>query len=86
MADHTRYQQGVIRRFYQNRDTIAQQRLGELVTEIYLATGKRLERLWRDAAVALAHVGLPQSRIDHLMRIRDPALLAGVMKELERKA
>jgi hypothetical protein len=85
MADPTRYQQGIIRRFYQNRDRIAEQRLGELVAEIYLAEGKKRDRLWQNAATALAKLGLPQSRIDHILEKRDPALLAALMKELQGK-
>jgi hypothetical protein len=85
MADTTRYQQGIIRRFYQNRDQLAEQRLGELVGEIYLAEGKKRDRLWKNAAAALAQVGLPQMRIDHLLEKRDPALLAALMKELQGK-
>ena len=83
MADTTRYQQGIIRRFYENRDRIAEQRLGELVGEIYLAQGKKLDQLWKNAATALAQVGLPQSRIDHILEKKDPALLAALMKELQ---
>jgi hypothetical protein len=85
VADPTRYQQGIIRRYYQNRDQLAEQRLGELVAEIYLAEGKKQDRLWKNAATALAKVGLPQARIDHILEKRDPALLAGLMKELQGK-
>jgi hypothetical protein len=83
MADTTRHQQGIIRRFYQNRDRIAEQRLGELVGEIYLAEEKKRDRLWKNAAAALAQIGLPQTRIDHILEKRDPALLAALMKELQ---
>jgi hypothetical protein len=86
MADFTPYQESVIKRYYRNRDRVAEQRLGELVSEIYLAAGKKRDRLWERAASALAQVGMPQSRIDHILETRDPALLAGVMKELQGKA
>ena len=86
MAEFTPYQEKVVKRFYKNRDRIAEQRLGELVSEIYLAEGKKRERLWENAANALAQVGMPQSRIDHILEARDPALLAVVMKELQGKA
>ena len=86
MADFTPYQETVVKRYYRNRDRLAEQRLGELVSEIYLAEGKKRERLWQSAATALAKVGMPQSRIDHILEARDPALLAGVMKELQAKA
>ena len=37
MTERTRYQEKVIRNFYQNRDAIAVQRLQELVSDLYLA-------------------------------------------------
>ena len=36
MAEHSRYQQGVIRRYYENREQIDEQKLGELVTSLFL--------------------------------------------------
>ena len=84
MANHTSYQQKVIRRYYQNIDRLAEQRLGELVSDLYLAEGKKKDRLWQQAASALEKVGLPQARIDHILASRDPALLAGVVKELHQ--
>jgi hypothetical protein len=86
MADHTRYQKGIIKRFYANRDRIAEQRLGELVGEIYLSQGKKCDRLWKNVATALAQIGLPQSRIDHLLEKRDPTILANLMKELQARS
>jgi hypothetical protein len=85
MTERSRYQQGIIRRFYENRDQLAEQRLGELVGEIYLAEGKKLDRLWKNAESALAQVGLPASRIQHIIEKRDPAMLASLMKELQQK-
>jgi hypothetical protein len=85
MTERTRYQEGIIRRFYQNRDQIAEQRLGELVAEIYLAEGKKRDRLWKNAATALEQIGIPKTRIDHIIEKKDPALLAGLMKELQAK-
>jgi len=86
MAEYTAYQHGIIRRYYSNRDRIAEQRLGELVSEIFLAKGKQLDRLWKDAATALGKIQLPQSRIDQILSRRDPQLLADIVKELNRKA
>ena len=36
MAEHSRYQQNVIKNYYENRENIALQRAQELVTELYL--------------------------------------------------
>jgi hypothetical protein len=85
MSDYTPYQQKIIKRYYKNYDTIKQQRLSELATELYLAEGKKRDRLWRQAAEILRSLEFPASRIDHLLASRDPALLVGIMGELEGK-
>ena len=85
MADHSPYQQKIIKRYYNNFDAIQSQKLAELVGELYLAEGKKKDRLWTRAAEMLAKLEFPATRIEHLMQKRDPALLAEVMKELEGK-
>ncbi len=85
MPNLTPFQEKVVRRYYKNQDRIAEQRLGELVTEIYLADGKKRERLWQSAAAALAKVGLPRSRIEHILAKQEPELLASVVKDLLKR-
>ena len=82
--EYTRYQQKVIQRYYDNQDTIQRQRLAELVGELYLAEGKKLQRLWESAAAAMKRLAVPPSRINHLLEKKNPALLAELVKELER--
>ncbi len=82
MADYSPNQQKIIKRYYDNFDTIQYQRLSEMVTDLYLSEGKRRERLWIQVAEALGKLKFPAGRIEHLMQKRDPALLAGVLKEL----
>ena len=82
MADYTPYQQKIIKRYYDNQGTIQLQRLAELVGELYLAEGKKRTRAWTAAAGAMQKLGVPQSRIDHLLKKGDPALLAELVKEL----
>jgi hypothetical protein len=83
--DHTPYQQKIIKRYYDNQDTLQQQRLAELVSELYLSEGKKLQRAWQSAAAAMQKLGVPQSRIDHLVKQRNPALVAEVVKELDAR-
>ena len=85
MSDYTPHQQKIIKRYYDKQDVIQSQRLAELVSELYLAEGKKRERLWQAAATAMQKLGVPQSRIDHLLQQADPALVAEVVKELEGK-
>lgn len=83
MADYTPHQQKIIKRYYENFDAITFQRLAELVTDLYLAEGKKKDRLWKQVGESLTKLKLPESRIAHLMEKRDVSLLAGVLKELE---
>ncbi len=83
--DYTAYQQKIIKRYYDNLDGIAGQRLADLVGDLYLAEGKKKEKLWKDAEAAMAKAGVPAARIAHLLAKRDPALLAEVVKELQKR-
>ena len=67
MADLSPYQQKIIKRYYNNYDSIQSQRLAELVTEIYLAEGKKLDRLWARVGEMLTKLEFPASRIEHLL-------------------
>jgi hypothetical protein len=83
--DFTPHQQKIIKRYYDNNDTIQLQRLAELASELYLAEGKKKQRAWAAAATAMQKLGVPQSRIDHLLKQGNPALVAQVVKEMEGK-
>jgi hypothetical protein len=82
LDDYTRHQQGIIKRYYRNLDKIQVQRLSELVTELYLAEGKKREKLWQSAAAAMQKMEIPKTQVDHLLAKRDPALLAKLVKDL----
>ncbi len=82
MADLTPYQQKIVKRYYQNFDSIKYQRLSELATELYLAEGKKRDRLWAQVEQSLRKLEFPETRIAHLLEKRDPALLVGILKEL----
>ncbi len=85
MPDFSPYQQKIIKRYYNNQDGIQHQRLAALVSELYLAEGKKKQRVWASAAAAMQKLGVPQSRIDHLVSQANPALIAELVKELEGK-
>jgi hypothetical protein len=82
LEDYTRHQQGIIKRYYKNLDKIQVQRLSELVTELYLADGKKRDKLWQSAVAAMQKLEVPPRRIDHLLTKKDPALVAALVKEL----
>ncbi len=85
MADHSNYQKKVISRYYENRDQIDEQRLGELVTNLFLATSaKQKSKHWETAHGVMTRLGVPASRIEHVMGSEDPTVLAAVVEELQR--
>jgi len=85
MAKRSNYQDRVIRNYYQNRDEIMLQRLGELVTDLYLAEGTKKSRLWKRVAEVLEKLKIPKNQIEHLVRSDNPALVANELKKLLEK-
>ena len=83
--DHTPYQQKIIKRYYDNQDALQGQRLAELVGELFLSEGKKRQNVWKRVVAAMQKLGVPQSRIDHVLAKDDPALVAQIVKELEGK-
>ncbi len=82
MAKRSNYQDRIIRNYYQNRDTIMLQRLGELVTDLFLAEGKTKARLWKRVGEILEKLKVPKSQIQHLVRSDNPTLVANLLKKL----
>jgi hypothetical protein len=85
LDDYTRHQQGIIKRYYENKDQIQLQKLGEQVTDLYLAEGKKREKVWKAIATTMQKLGVPQARIDHLLQANDPQLVAKLVTELQGK-
>ncbi len=80
--ERSAYQKEVISRYYDNLDTIMLQKLGELVTELYLAdTPAKKERLWQRANKAMVKLKVPTAIIDHIMQKRNVEILAKNLKD-----
>jgi len=80
---YTGYQKKLIKRFYDNRESIETQRLQEIVTAIYLAgTGSKADRLWERAAGILGRAeGLDPATIERILAARDVEGLARLATE-----
>jgi len=75
--DYSQYQKAVISEYYDNLDTIMLQKLGELVTELYLAdTDTKRDRLWRRAHKAMLRLKVPPAIINHIIEKKDVEILA----------
>jgi hypothetical protein len=80
--DYSKYQQKVIKNYYDNRDAISLQRLSELVTDLYLAQGKSRQTKWGQIVGVLEKLGIAADRIEHIRKKDDPGLVAKIVEEL----
>ncbi len=85
MDDYSAHQQKIIKRYYENQDTIQLQRLSELVTDLFLAEGKKRQQVWKRVVSALEILKVPAERIQHVQGKDDPKLLAKLVQELQGK-
>lgn len=83
MAEYSNHQRKIISRYYDNREQIDNQRLSELVADLYLAEGKKRAKLWQTAQELMLRLKVPQSRVDHVVGSDDPAILAEVVNDLQ---
>jgi len=82
MENFSKHQQSIIKNYYKNRDDVSLQRAQELLTELYLAEGKKLEKAWESLFTNLERIGIPADQLEHLKKERKPELIA---KWLEKK-
>jgi len=85
--EYSSYQRNVIKRYYDNLDTIALQRLQELVTELYLARNTPKEyKLWQRVEKALRHLKVKTPIIEHIMTKRSAKVLADNLQDWLKQA
>lgn len=84
MAERSKYQQKIIRNYYENRESIALQRAQEIVTELYLSEGKKRKKYWDSLASHLAKLEVKPQVIDRLVAQDDPQQAAQLVAKLGR--
>jgi hypothetical protein len=57
------------------------QRAQELLTELYLAEGKKKEKVWESLFTNLERMGVPADQIEHLRKVRNPELVAKLIEQ-----
>ena len=82
--NYSKHHQNIIKRYYDNKDQIDEQRLSELVTNLYLAPPKKHAKMWESAEELMTRMTIPATRIAHLIQTKDAAVLAKVVEELEK--
>ena len=82
MTEYTPYQEGIIRRYYKNRQGLAFQKLEELAADLYLAeTEKKRDSLWKRVEKAMANLKVPPKLAEHILEERSPEVLAKNIKD-----
>ncbi len=82
--DLSRYQQGVVKRYYDNHETIQSHKLGEIVSELWLAEdNKKQTQLWGKAQVALMRLGVDATKVGQVVAKRDLEALAKLVAQAD---
>ena len=80
---HSDYQKGIIKRYYENKDDISTQKLGEIVSDLYLETSPaKVKRLWASAETALLAKGANKTRIEKIVAEKNLGALAKLVEEM----
>jgi len=83
VTERTPYQKGVIRRYYEHRDTLALQKLAEIVSDLYLETSRpKVDRAWKSAHAQLLAAGVHKHQAQSIVDDRDLGALARLVGEL----
>jgi len=79
--NYTKFQQSVIRNYYNNKDNVSLQRAQELLTDLYLAEGKKREKVWESMFMHLERIGVPADQLKHLKEQKNPELIAQLIQK-----
>lgn len=80
--DLSRYQEKVIKRYYDNQDTILSTKLSELVSDLWLAEDEKTqERLWKRVEAAIVKLPLDAEKVQAILTRRDLEGLARLANE-----
>lgn len=86
MAKHqwlTPRQKGIVRRYYEHKETLGTQKLSEIISELYLCDDtKKADRLWQQAFTALKNAGMNEARAKRMVEARNLERLAQVLGEI----
>ncbi len=86
MPERSKYQQKIIKNYYDNRETISLQRAQEIVTDLYLSEGKKRLKYWKSLEGHLLKLDVKQQTIDHLIKQDDPQLAAQLVTKLGKES
>lgn len=81
--DLSRYQQGIVRRYYDNLDTITLTKLSEAVSDLYVCDdAEKAAKLWTTVHGALKKTPADQMKVGQIIASRDIEKLAKLVNDL----
>ncbi len=80
---YTRYQRKVIKNFYDNKDLRLIQKLGELVSNLYVETSeKKKETGWKRIKKMLVDLKVHPHEVEYLTRDKDLSMISKKLSEM----
>jgi len=80
---YSSHQKGIIKRYYENKEHLMTQKLGEIVSDLYLCEDdKKAARLWKSAQTALLNAGVIKALAEDICETRDLDGLAKLVGRL----
>lgn len=80
---YTEYQKKVIRHFYENKDLRLIQKMGELVTDLYLETSeKKRESGWKKIKKMLIDLKVHPQEVEYLTKDKNLAVISKKVAEM----
>lgn len=78
------HQERIVKRYYEHRDTSLSHKLGELVSDLYLAIGdpRKSDKLWDAATRMLPKAGANAAQVNRVLATRNLELLAKLVGEI----
>jgi hypothetical protein len=81
--EYSPYQRRLIKNYYENKDDIQNQKLGEIIADIYLAdTEKKKASLWKRVGAVLKHLKVHPKTVEFVVKNRDIETLSEIASEL----
>ncbi len=81
MPDYSEHQKGIIKRYYEHRDTLALQKLAEIVSNLYVETNEgKMKRAWKSVRAQMIAAGVPEKEADAIVDDRDLGAVARIVQ------
>jgi hypothetical protein len=80
---YTQYQRKVIKNFYENKDLRLIQKLGELVSNLYLETSEKKKEIgWKRIKKMLTDLKVHSGEIEYLIKDKDLSMISKKLAEM----